>query len=292
MNIKDLKYLVAIEDYRNFRKAAGICFVSQPTLSMQLKKLEDFLQIKLIERNNRNIILTQAGKEIATKAREILSLEKDIKKISENYKNPLAGQIKLGAFPTLAPYFFPRIMPLILKKFPYLNIFLIEEKTEKLIDLLNSGELDAAYLALPIKSNNLDNKKVLKEDFFLAQPKSLFDANIKSKKNKISIKDLKDQKILLLEEGHCLREQAMEVCKISNSQQDKTFRATSLETLRNMVASGLGLTLMPELAIKDNDGIKYLPFENSENAYREIALFWRKDHSRQKLFSEVADINF
>lgn len=289
MNIKDLKYLVAVDEHKSFRKAADACFISQPTLSMQLKKLEDFLQVKLIERDSRNIMLTPAGKEILTKAKDILRLSEEIKKLAENYKNPLSGDIKIGAFPTLAPYYFPKIIPLINKNFPQLNIFLIEEKTEKLIEMLKKGEIDAAFLALPIKDKQFEVKKIFTEKFFLAAPKTLQGGAMKFKKNKVSLNDIKDMKLLLLEEGHCLRDQAMQVCKVSGARENKSFRATSLETLRNMVASGMGLTLMPALAMSENDGINYIGFEAAENAKREIALIWRKGNSRDKLLKEIVE---
>jgi LysR family hydrogen peroxide-inducible transcriptional activator len=289
MNIKDLKYLVAVAEHKNFRKAAEACFISQPTLSMQLKKLEDFLQVQLIERNNRNIMLTPAGLEVLKRAKEINILADEIISIAKNFRNPLSGDIKIGAFPTLAPYYFPKILPKISKNFPELNIYLFEDKTEKLLEMLKKGEIDAAFLALPIKDKQFEIKKIFTEKFYLAAPKSVQGGTMKFKKEKISFDDIKGMKLLLLEEGHCLRDQAMSVCKISGATENKTFRASSLETLRNMVANGMGLTLMPELAMQQNDGINYIDFENAENAKREIALIWRKDSQRSELFENIAE---
>lgn len=289
MNLRDLKYLVAVDEHKSFRRAAEACHISQPTLSMQLKKLEDFLQVKLIERDNRNVMLTEAGKLVIEKAKEVLKYSDEIIKISENFRNPLAGNIKLGAFPTLAPYYFPTIVPFITKNYPQLNVYLIEEKTEKLIEMLEKGEIDAAFLAMPIKNRKFEVKKVFTEKFFLAAPKSVQGSSMKFKKDKVSLNDIKDQKLLLLEDGHCLREQALQVCKISGANENKTFRATSLETLRSMVASGMGLTLMPALARHANDGINYIPFEKAENANRQIALVWRKESQRNKLFEGLVD---
>ncbi len=289
MNLKDFKYLVAVDELRSFRKAADACHISQPTLSMQLKKLEDFLQVKLIERNNRNVMLTEAGKQVVEKAKDILKLEDEIKKLASNFTNPLAGDIKIGAFPTLAPYYFPKIIPFINKNYPALNVYLVEEKTEKLVEMLESGEIDAAFLAMPIKNKKFTVKKVFSEKFFLAAPKLVQGSQMKFKKEKVSLDDIKDQKLLLLEEGHCLRDQAMQVCKVSGARENKTFRATSLETLRSMVASGMGLTLMPALARQENDGINYIPFDSSENAKRDIALVWRKEAQRNKLFEDIVE---
>ncbi len=289
MNIRDLKYLVAVADLKSFHRAAESSHISQPTLSMQIKKLEDELQVKLIERNNRNIRLTEAGEEIVKKARELLKNSDEIKTIATNYKNPLAGEIKLGAFPTLAPYYFPKIIPKITKSFPELSVFLVEEKTEKLLEMLKNGEIDAAFLALPIKDKSLRMETVFTENFFLAAPKNLPWGKLKFNRDHVSVEDIKDQKLLLLEEGHCLRDQALQVCKVAGAGENRTFRATSLETLRNMVAGGMGLTLMPELAIHENDGITYIPFDQHDNASRTIALIWRKGSQRSKLFEKIVE---
>jgi LysR family hydrogen peroxide-inducible transcriptional activator len=288
MNIKDLKYLTAVAEHKNFRKAAEACFVSQPTLSMQLKKLEDFLQVQLIERNSRNIMLTPAGIEVCKRATEINQLTDEIINLAKNFRNPLAGDIKIGAFPTLAPYYFPKILPKISKNFPELNVYLFEDKTEKLTDMLKSGEIDAAFLALPIKNKQFEIRRIFSEQFYLAAPKSVQGGTMKFKREKVSLDDIKGMKLLLLEEGHCLRDQAMSVCKISGAGENKTFRATSLETLRNMVSNGMGMTLMPALAMQENDGINYIAFDKADNAKRDIALVWRKDSQRAELFENIA----
>ncbi len=289
MNLRDLKYLVAVNDHRNFRKAAESCHISQPTLSMQLKKLEEYLQVQLIERDNRNVMMTDAGLQVVQRAKEILKLEDEIKKLSENHRNPLAGDIKLGAFPTLAPYYFPKIVPFINRNFPDVSLYLVEEKTEKLIEMLDRGEIDAAFLAMPIKNRKFTVRKVFSEKFFLAAPKHVQGSSMKFKKDKVSLEDIKDQKLLLLEDGHCLRDQAMQVCRLSGARENKSFRATSLETLRNMVASGMGMTLMPAMAMHENDGINYIPFDSSENARRDIALVWRKESQRSGLFEKIVE---
>jgi LysR family hydrogen peroxide-inducible transcriptional activator len=155
--------------------------------------------------------------------------------------------------------------------------------------MLKSGEVDAAFLALPVKDKQFEVKKIFTEKFFLAVPKLLHGNALKFKRDKVSLNDIKDQKLLLLEEGHCLRDQALQVCKVSGADENKTFRATSLETLRNMVASGMGLTLMPALAMHENDGINYIPFDSKESANREIALIWRKGNTRHDLFLKIIE---
>ena len=170
MNLRDFKYLIAVAEHKNFRKAADACFVSQPTLSMQLKKLEEYLQIQLIERNSRNILLTDAGKEILEKAKNINYLAESIKDTANTFRNPYSGNLKIGAFPTLAPYYFPKIIPTIRESWPDLNLFLVEEKTGNLIDMLREGKIDAAFLATPIKENDFQVEPVFTENFYLATP--------------------------------------------------------------------------------------------------------------------------
>jgi LysR family hydrogen peroxide-inducible transcriptional activator len=290
MNLRDLKYLVAVADYKSFRKAADATFVSQPTLSMQIKKLEDFLQVTLIERTNKKVLMTPIGLEIVSIARKILQDADNISTIAKAAKNPLIGELKLGAFPTLAPYLFPNIIVDIVKKFPDLKMLLVEEKTEILTNKLKVGQIDLAFLALPINEPELEFVKVFSEDFYLAVPKN----HKLAKQKSVTTKDISDEKIMLLEDGHCLREQALEVCSTIGALEDKSFRATSLETLRAMVSAGSGITLMPKIAIKDDKNIAYIPFESSKNnstkPQRDIALVWRKSSVRKELFKKIAEI--
>ena len=285
MNLRDFKYLIAVAEHKNFRKAADACFVSQPTLSMQLKKLEEYLQIQLIERNSRNILLTDAGKEILEKAKNINYLAESIKDTANTFRNPYSGNLKIGAFPTLAPYYFPKIIPTIRESWPDLNLFLVEEKTGNLIDMLREGKIDAAFLATPIKENDFQVEPVFTENFYLATPGNS-DSDF-AKLEEIEPKNLKNKNLLLLEEGHCLRDQALDFCHKTGTDEDKTFRATSLETLRSMVANGMGITLIPEQAVRKDDGIRYIKFKNNKSANREIALVWRKESARGKLFNDI-----
>lgn len=285
MNIRDLKYLVAVADFKSFRKAADATFVSQPTLSMQIKKLEEFLQVTLIERTNKKVLITPIGQEIVDKSRKILSEVDSITDLAKASKNPLEGELKLGAFPTIAPYLFPKVISDINKKLPAIKLLLVEEKTESLITKLKAGKIDVAFLALPIHENELETKHVFTEDFYLAVPKS----RALAKKKSVTIKDIEDEKLMLLEDGHCLRDQALEVCANTGAMEDKSFRATSLETLRSMVSAGSGITLMPELAIRDDKNITYIPFANPK-PHREIGLVWRKSSVRKDLFKKIADL--
>jgi LysR family transcriptional regulator, hydrogen peroxide-inducible genes activator len=285
MNLRDLEYFVAVATHKHFGKAATACNVSQPTLSAQLKKLEGYLGLNLVERDNRHVWLTPIGEEVAIRARRLLQEAEGIKQLARSQFNPLAGDIKLGAFPTLAPYYLPQVLPKVAKALPELRVYLVEEKTQTLLQQLLAGALDAALLALPLSSEQVDAIPVYKEDFVLALPKQHSLAKLK----KIELTDLADQNLMLLDEGHCLREQALSVCQLAGISENTTFRASSLETLRQMVAGGLGITLMPLLATKENDpNIRYIPFTTPPQ--REIALVYRRSDWRMPLWQQLAKV--
>lgn len=282
MNLRDLKYFISIAKNQHFGKAAEQCHVSQPALSMQLKKLEEELGVKLFERTNKNVMITTVGQEVLEYAKNIINTADEIKRVAQTHQNPFAGEIKLGAFPTIAPYFLPHIVPVISKKFQDLRLLLIEEKTDVLLEQLNEGIIDAAFLALPIESESLETKLILEDEFLLAtSPYHHF-----AKKKSIHADELKDDCLLLLAEGHCLRDQALDICATSGACVNKNFQATSLETLRQMVAANVGITLMPQIAMKHNDGLVYIPFEGIKPT-RKIGLVWRKQSSRVEAIQEI-----
>lgn len=285
MNTRGFKYLIALSELKHFRKAAEACFVSQPALSMQIKKLEETLGIKLLERTNKSVMLTKEGDIIAERARGILKDVDDLKAIAQAAQDPFSGEIKLGIFPTLAPYWLPKIMPLLAKQFPKISFYLIEEQTNKLIDQLKEGKVDAAFLAEPVMEKDFQHTSIFVEEFLVATPKS----DALSKLKSIKQTDLEDKNILLLDEGHCLRDQALDVCHKMRIQEHQNFRATSLETLRHMVASGIGITLMPKLACVPTKNIVYIPFHSAKPS-RKIALYWRKASSKQIVLEAMANI--
>lgn len=285
MNIRDLRYLLAIAKHQHFGKAARECHVSQPALSMQLKKLEEYLGVILFERTNKNVMITAVGEVLIQKAQEVLQKVEELELLAKTYRDPEAGEIKLGAFPTLAPYLLPKIMPKVIKLFPKLKLLLLEEKTEALINKLISGEIDAAFLAMPLENSLLESKLLFEEVFYIAMAKN----HRLAKLDKVTKKNISGEKLLLLEEGHCLRKQALDVCELTGAFEQQDFRATSLETLREMVAAGVGMTLVPKLAIPDKDArIKYLPFCNHQYS-RQIALVYRKSSSRKIILEKLAD---
>jgi LysR family transcriptional regulator, hydrogen peroxide-inducible genes activator len=282
MNLRALKYLVAIAEQRHFGKAAIKCFVSQPTLSMQIKKLEEELGVQLLERTNKSVLLTEVGAILAEHAKSILQQIDEILNIAKSVKDPYGGELKLGLFPTLGPYLLPLIIPDLSKAFPRLKLYLIEEKTPSLIEKLHHGKLDAAVLALPIEALNFKATPLFDEEFIL----TVQNDHPFAKRKSIRQNDLENKNLLLLEDGHCLRDQALALCHKNKASEVKGFQATSLETLRHMVAVGVGITLMPKLACYPNENITYIPFEK-EKPSRTIGILWRKSSAKEKLLMEL-----
>lgn len=286
MNLRDLRYFVALADTRHFGRAAEICFVSQPTLSTQLKKLEDELGVTLFERVPRNILLTPAGEQILKHARQALAQVSQMQEIAKHIKDPEAASIRLGIFPTLAPYLLPHAVPNIRKRFPHLELLLIEEKTEALIQQLRSGMIDAAILAEPVPDEHFESMHLFTEPFVLALPEN----HPLSRQRTLGLGELAQQHLLLLEDGHCLRDQALEVCALSGAAEKEGFRATSLETLRQMVAAGVGITLLPMLAVQppvpESPHIRLRPFRDPAPT-RRIALYWRKSSVRAGFLGDL-----
>lgn len=285
MNLRDLKYLVAVVEHKHFGKAAEACHISQPTLSMQLKKLEDFLGVVLVERTNKSVLITPIGYQIVEQAKKILSLADYVQDLAKTANDPLAGRVRLGIIPTLGPYLLPHIMPLLSSHFPKLELFLTEAQTQVIVADLLEGKLDALLLALPVNHPDIEAAELFEEPFLLAVPQQ----HPYSTRKTVTYDDLYGQEILLLEEGHCLRDQALEVCQLARITEKADFRATSLETLRHMVAAGRGITLIPKLAApSETKGIAYIPFSNPVPS-RTIGLAWRKMSARKELFAEMRD---
>jgi LysR family hydrogen peroxide-inducible transcriptional activator len=275
MNLRDLRYLVALADHKHFGRAAEASFVSQPTLSTQLKKFEDELGVALIERNPRNVMLTDVGEAVVARARTMLREADEIRAIARRSKDPESGQVKLGIFPTLGPYLLPHIVPGIVARYPKLQLILVEEKTEVILKKLHAGELDCAVLALPLPEDGLHVEYLFEEDFILAVPKQ----HPLAREKRMKLGHLNKESLLLLDDGHCLRDQALEVCHHAGASERAGFRATSLETLRHMVAANVGMTLMPALAVHEpapqSAGIKLIPFAEPA-PHRRIAMVWRR----------------
>ena len=289
MNLRDLRYLVALAEHKHFGRAAEASFVSQPTLSTQIKKLEDELGVALVERTPRKVLLTEVGREIAQRARDVLNEVDQIKAIARRTLDPESGTVRLGIFPTLGPYLLPHVVPKIRARFPRLELLLIEEKTEVVLRMLREGRIDAGVLALPIHDDQLHAEFLFEEPFLLAVPEH----HELSKRKALKLDDLSDQSLLLLEDGHCLRDQALEVCELSGASEKTGFRATSLETLRQMVAANVGITLLPTLAVQPpvahSENVHLLPFRGTAPS-RRIAMVWRKSSAMGGFLKKLAVI--
>ena len=282
MNIRDLTYLVAIADHCHFGMAAEACFVSQPALSMQIKKLENLLGVQLIERTSKAALLTDVGKLITEQARDILCRVATLKEIAKQANDPYSGELHLGVIPTLAPYLLPHIIPGLTKLFPKLTIYLLEEQTETLISKLKQGKLDGALLGLPLADGDFVAAALFEEEFMLATPSN----HALAKRKIVKLSDLENKVLLLLEDGHCMRDLALELCYRAKATEVKSFQATSIETLRHMVASKAGMTLMPKLAYQSNDGVCYLPFSSPKPA-RIIGMMWRSSSAKKIVLENV-----
>lgn len=283
MNLRDLKYLVAVIEQGHFGRAAEVCFVSQPALSMQIKKLEDTLGVQLLERTNKAVLLTEAGKMICERAKNIMAQEKEIYALAKQTKDPFSGELHVGIIPTVAPYLLPHIMPGLKTCFPDLTFYLAELQTLQLLEKLKQGKLDIGLLALPVTDPELTSTTLYEEEFMLAVPNN----HKLSKRKSIKQTDLKDLSMLLLEDGHCLREHALTVCHSNKAVEARSFQATSLETLRHMIAAQVGITLMPKLACKENDGIAYIPF-HSPKPTRTVGLIWRTSSAKKILLNSLS----
>jgi LysR family hydrogen peroxide-inducible transcriptional activator len=289
MNLKDLKYLVALADTGHFGRAAERTFVSQPTLSAQLKKLEQYLGVKLVERQPKKVQLTEAGKQIVVHARRMLDEANQIVALGRNSTDPLTGKLKVALIPTIGPYLLPRVMQKIRKTLPHLGLMLYEHRTDGLLKRLHDGEIDVGILALPTALDGLKSRALYTEVFMLAVPND----NILAGKSTVKVQDLKDQTLLLLEDGHCLRDQALEVCSRVDVREAEDFRATSLETLRQMVVAGLGITLLPELAVDSpfgsQRGLTVRHFAKPA-PMRTVGAVWRKSSTRTAAIFAVCDV--
>src|SRR5262245_7715762 len=287
LKLKDLRYLVAVADSKHFGRAAERTFVSQPTLSAQLKKLEEYLGVQLIERAPKRVALTAAGEEIVERARRILDASEEIIELAKGHRDPLAGRLKLALLPTIGPYLLPLVASRLRKQLPRLELMLYEYQTDPMLEKLHSGEIDVGILALPVALDGLESHELYKEPFTVALPSD----HELARKQSIKVDDLAHQTLLLLEDGHCLRDQALDICSSSGVHEKQDFRATSLETLRQMVAAGVGITLLPELAGRgaygNARGVTIKPFVKPVPT-RTIGAVWRRSSARRAAILALA----
>lgn len=286
VTLAELRYVVALADHRHFGRAARACNVTQPTLSAQVQKLERTLGLALFERSSKSVQATAIGERIVEQARAVLDATQRIRDLAESGHAPLAGPLRLGVIPTLGPYLLPHFVPALRAEYPALELLLREVKTSELLDDLAQHRLDCGLLATAIHAPGIVGEDLFEEAFYLLAPRD----HALARKKRLAEADLADVPVLLLDEGHCLRDQALSICGENAAragQQD--FRATSLETLRHMVSAGMGTTLMPALALRKDEGdLAALAFEKPAPG-RRVALAWRKTHPRAPDFRELAE---
>lgn len=288
--LRQAQYALAVADTRSFRQAAERCAVAQPSLSSQVAALEAALETPLFERGRGGVRPTPAGAALLPRFRALLQAAEDTLREARTFADPLAGPLRLGVIPTLAPYLLPRIAPVLRKAFPKLQILWTEGRTPDLVKALQEGRLEGALLALEADLGDLETLPLGRDDFHLCAPKG--HPLVKGCRT-VRLEDLEGARLLLLEDGHCLKDHALAACNRPELRAEATMMGTSLHTLVQMVDNGLGLTLLPEMAIRggilEHTNIAARPLK-SEHASREIALVWRKGSPRDKEFHMLAEI--
>ncbi|NOL49100.1 LysR substrate-binding domain-containing protein [Pelistega europaea] len=297
MTLVELKYVIAVARERHFGRAAEACFVSQPTLSVGIKKLEEELGVSIFERGGTEISVTPIGHRIVEQAQKILEASAHLKELAKQGQDPLAGALRVGVIHTIGPYLLPKLVRKQLELFPQMPLILQENFTANLLELLRLGELDCAIMALPIPETGLEIIPLYHEEFIAAVPLHHRWANAKC----IHTEDLKQETMLLLGKGHCFRDQVLEVCpemaRFSSSEEgmQRSFEGSSLETIRHMVAAGLGITLLPQSAVPedlqtdDNSFVRYIPLSKPVPS-REVVLVWRRSFTRQPAIDALVDV--
>jgi LysR family transcriptional regulator, hydrogen peroxide-inducible genes activator len=272
--LRQIQYAIAVADELSFRRAAERCHVSQPSLSAQLAQLERALEVRLFERSRRRVLVTAAGRGLLDRARRLLVDADDLVEAGRRASDPLAGTMRLGIIPTLAPYLLPAVAPVLRKKLRRLTLAWREDKTDVLMEALDGGALDAALVALEAELGDVEREVVAEDRFVLAFPAS---HPLAGKSSPAEPSELRGAEVLLLEEGHCFRDQALEVCSAARAHEGE-FRATSLTTLVQMVAGGAGITMLPSVAVATEAGRAGLRVRAlaSSRAHRTIALVWRR----------------
>ncbi len=288
LSLRQLEYAVAVADHRSFRKAATACAVSQPGLSAQIAALEHSLGVQLFERDRRQVLITPAGAEVVSRARVALDAARAVVETAQGASEPLTGRLRLGVIPTIAPYLLPSVLPTVRARFPKLQLILREERTAQVLAQLDDGRLDAGILALPVPGD-LAAVTLYREDFLLAAPRG----HALTRRATVREGDLAAQPILLLEDGHCLRDQALAVCHGAGANEHSELRTTSLPTLVQMVASGLGVTLLPELAAHvlagRGSGLELARFVGTPPG-RDVGLVWRMSSARGRELAMLAEL--
>jgi len=289
MTLQELRYFVAVADHRHFGRAAAACRVTQPTLSAGLRSLERKLDRTLCERGPGGVVMARGSHELVEQARRILAEADRFRRLADAERAPLTGVLNLGAIPTVGPYLFPHVIAGLRRRWPELRLHLVEARTADLLAQLRRGDLDVALMSPPVPDADLDHAPLYREEFLLALP----EGHPLIGRRRIAPADLATEPLLLLDEGHCLRDQVVEYCRIGDPAARELVRSGSLETLRNMVAAGVGATLLPALAVRDAAhapaGAPVLRPLARPVPVREIALYWRRTTADPTSLAELAN---
>ncbi len=290
MTLTELRYIVAVAREKHFGRAAEACFVSQPTLSVAIKKLEEELDVKLFERGSNEVSVTPLGEDIVRQAQSVIEQAAAIKEIARRGKDPLSGPLRLGIIYTIGPYLLPELVRNAIAQTPQMPLILQENFTAKLLEMLRTGELDCAIMAEPFPDTGLALAPLYDEPFVVAVPKS----HPLAERRAISAEELKQETMLLLGTGHCFRDHVLEVCpefaRFSSNTEGirKSFEGSSLETIKHMVASGMGITVVPSLSVprEPNNLVKYVPFQAPVPS-RRVVLAWRRTFTRYEAIAAL-----
>jgi len=294
MTLTELKYIVAVARAKHFGHAAEACFVAQPTLSVAIKKLEDELGVTLFERGGAEISVTPLGAQIVAQAERVLEQTAAIKELAKQNKDPLAGPLRLGVIYTIGPYLLPPLVKAMIEKTPQMPLILQENFTVKLLELLRQGELDAAIMALPLPDHGMAMQDLYDEPFVVAMPNQ----HPWVERDRIPAEDLKKETMLLLGNGHCFRDQVLEVCPemaryaTPGNGMQRTFEGSSLETIRHMVASGIGLTVLPRASVPDmatRNGMLQFRYFDDPQPSRRVVIVWRKSFTRKAAIDAIVE---
>lgn len=286
--LRQLRYLAAVVDRCHFGQAAEDCLVSQSTLSAAIQELEDLLGAPLLERTKRSVVPTPLGREIAGRARALLKDAEELVDLAQAARDPIAGPLHLGVIPTIGPFLLPKVMPALRSNFPRLKLYLKEEQTARLLEQLDAGTLDAAVIALPYKTDDLETMDLGADGFSVVCPPGHRLCACRP----VRPKDMAPEDLLLLEDGHCLRDHVLAACEMEGARRNAAFQGTSLHTLVQMVANGIGVTLVPQMAL---DGgilrgldLETIPLDGDAPA-RHIGLVWRRSAARKETFRRVGE---
>jgi LysR family hydrogen peroxide-inducible transcriptional activator len=288
LTLRQLQYLVAVAEERNFRRAAERCGVSQPSLSAQVAEAEEALGTRIFERDRRGVLITAAGTILVERARRVLLDTEDLLRVAAGHADPMAGTLHLGVIPTIAPYLLPDVDPVLRREFPALRILWTEDKTGNLVQRINQGDLDGAIVAREADLDRLECEKIGIDPFVLAVPKG---HKLARGRRPVPIQTLADERVLLLDDGHCFRDQVVELCSRSRAE-EVGFRATSLATLAQVAASGAGVTLLPRMSLEVENRRNQLvirPFRKPA-PYRTLVLAMRRETAMAEPLRKIARV--